>query len=608
MSCSSTPATPNSASIGRTEESRSPFAYFWDRADEGYESARKAITTPSPRSQLSSPVSQVRSSPEVVAIFKRVFHGIYYVSPEKQALLDKVSKLETMTDAEKIEILNDYPLLSELNENFILELFKSLKVPVHVAHIFQFIRSDKNIKEMFFFCWKNQLIRTLSSLCLHVEPSPELRNFIKDELKSAMTPVNLKMLADLVPYFKGEMVEYVFNLLGELTPEQHQFPETSLLKKDFFFGSNALKFLSAAGYGASLGNLILAFDFYWSFSPQLSKQQLKDFEQICHKIYLQDDRYIDFFVRNFLVSNQNSLPSTLAYAMDCLHPETVGLIDDRVKEMVKARGDSETTAKEFLKTAHVKSLMLWRHTFDENLGRFTWLHKGTQIGKDGAYDADRALEIGLVLNKNAPGKITFNTGRLCILLDGGVCSAMMMRTLRLYREARAQSENPTEAIKSLAQGIRTASEEFRTIQAVYNTIEKTTLPADFKRAKIEALLKYENPDLSVMSAFPEIDLDVEGANAQVFSQYNNLTDGLYVVRALSPLEAKDEYFEGDRELAKGEVYGHSTFLIKEKGEAFYYDPAIGFLKFDQPAAQLHMALAWENLRWGVHRTRFYQVV
>ena len=187
---------------------------------------------------------------------------------------------------------------------------------------------------------------------------------------------------------------------------------------------------------------------------------------------------------------------------------------------------------------------------------------------------------------------------------------MVFNFLKLYLEKRASLE-PKEALNAIAHAFSIATGQFRATQAAYNTLYKNGKTADFNKDKIEALLRYENPKLSVINHSKEINLNVEGVDEVLMSYLNTAPDGVFVVRSLRPLLTEEEldgepYEIDDPEFLKGEQYGHSTLWIKSKGENFYYDPAVGIIQIHD-LRQLPMILQWEHYRWTLPNVRFYQV-
>jgi hypothetical protein len=161
--------------------------------------------------------------------------------------------------------------------------------------------------------------------------------------------------------------------------------------------------------------------------------------------------------------------------------------------------------------------------------------------------------------------------------------------------------------------VKTSNEEFRSIQSAYNTIErrmdedtKTDIPSDdFSADKVNALLHYELPGLNATPSSTDVEMLENDSLQQLTEAVDGLNEGVFIARSLRPLDThKDEAIT--KHMVKEEQYGHTTFLIKEQGNLFYYDPGIGSNQLTT-VSQLHMLMKWQAHRWGLPETKFYQV-
>ncbi len=573
------PISASTPSASSARESASPFSAFWDFAD--------SIATPPPldSSRLPNSVVQEEGPSPSQAVFQRVMNG-------------------PLSDEDKQQILDNYGKLSTMKESEIVDLFVSQEVPKNANLLSQFVKEPKHVERVFLFAWQHQLVTTFGSFPLH--PSfASLTPFILSQMNVSMSPAIVKMIQALVPYFKEELRNSLFTVLKNMTEEQRQRPDVIELGKEFFFHKATQKYL--ADETTPLVDLHTAFTFCFSHIKLLSEDQQRVFKDIAHQLFYREDLIVDAHVQAWLKRFPDALPKELHTVIDCLQMDTVDLLEQRIGHFIQQGEGLENLAKEFIEANKTISLSIWKHLQDEQTRKYTWVSKGTQIGKDGNFDYEEAIRIGMILNQRAPALIEFDLTRTGIALTGGVCTAMTMRFANLYLAEIKKGKSPLEALKTIAPLFKKASPEFRTIQSIYNTIKRASLPEDFKKSRIQALLGYELPGLPILQATEEVDLNLSQASEKLAIQLSQIPDGLFFVRAITPLLSKDEYFPDDRELLKGEEIGHSTFLIKEKGEAFYYDPAIGILQFNHPEKQLPSVLEWENQRWGVHRVRMYQI-
>jgi hypothetical protein len=120
---------------------------------------------------------------------------------------------------------------------------------------------------------------------------------------------------------------------------------------------------------------------------------------------------------------------------------------------------------------------------------------------------------------------------------------------------------PSEIIDAISPRYVKSSVEFKINQAAFNTIERNHLENtdDFKKQKIAAMLKLYHREIEYCSE--EVDLFFQVADQQISKIFTQLPEGIFAIRALLPEENQKE-----------ELHGHSTVLINEGKEIFYYNP------------------------------------
>jgi len=339
-------------------------------------------------------------------------------------------------------------------------------------------------------------------------------------------------------------------------------------------------------------------------------------------IFSLDPSFFNNYVKERLEAGQPIFSPALVLVLDLLDTTTTVAVFKRLEEYLKNEAPldqerfdqicqkEEQTPEEmeflerkgdfdvFYLKVKKSTPFAFKHDYESQEDKsFTLISKGTQRGKDGITDTKKAKEICQALNEKAPPTVRFAADRVEDHLEGGTCTALSMRLLKEYRKARNESANAEEALKKIGDQFKTSSPELRTIQAAYNTIEKTaTTSADFKKDKMEALLHYENPDLKITHCLGETKDSKEMLGWDI-------TEGIYVMRMLCPIHPQEVELEYQ---VKEEYYGHTTILILEEEKAYYYDPGIGTVQLHNPT-QLLMLRDWQKERWDLPLVRLYQI-
>lgn len=235
------------------------------------------------------------------------------------------------------------------------------------------------------------------------------------------------------------------------------------------------------------------------------------------------------------------------------------------------------------------------------------IFKGNQHGCDGRVEKNTVEIFRQKIAALAPDGIKFNPKKVQPFINGGACSAMSLKFLETYFEAKRSSENefnemePQKCVDFLIKHkheFASCSQELRHRQAAYNTIEVNTngKELDYSRSKIEALA--HDRSLKIDHASSEQDLCTMKDSSELLRELEQLPDGAFLIRMIKP--AQNE---------KLEEYGHSLVYVKEKGMSLFYDPNYG-LK-DLSCADQSKAL-FDGLKscfhsFGVSKTRFYRM-
>lgn len=496
--------------------------------------------------------------------------------------------------------------LKKIDQKFLVDLFLSLKTPPN-SYAFIYSMGSYRLEEVFVACLSHKLSSSLQGLFNKygsVEFSKLLKRNITDWTFTAATVKLLTPYSHLV----REVNESIFSYYIQLFRSDSSL-EALASSKGFLFRAEVFDYLTGENQNPSIEHLLVAFHVYWSLQQESSDELFDTAITVAEAIYTKDPESINNYILNLLKSTppQSCFSSLLIEILPLLSAETIQVICEKLKQLT-SEPVLDTSSVEFIQELKEGSLHIWSTDYAPNVRNYTVLAKGTQIGKDGEFDMDKTLDIMKTLRSKSPNTVEFDYGRIQAYLSGGVCSAMTLRLLSLFREAiKSSASSISEALKKAATAVKIAGPEYRAIQSAYNTIGKTEINSgDFKRDKIQALLNYDNSDLAISLASSEIDLSASDSLSKLRDEINSLPDGTYVTRSLNPFQSSTPNSQPTPSSIKQENYGHSTLLIKDQGIGYYYDPAIGVLQLNSPE-QLHMILQWQNTRWRLPLTRFYQV-
>jgi len=509
------------------------------------------------------------------------------LSGREQAKLAKIFLIHgRLSDEEKRGIGFYSNIMSELDPDFLFNLATSCNQPVQPILNHLAFRDPRNQK-ILQYCWDHQLVNSIQAFLLHNENC-------------------------LIPLIQQENMneKFILNLFRWLNIETKAVIFEKLPKSPTFFDHEDVKQYLESG-NAPFSALEMGFDHYWNHIEPLDEDDLILLNNIAHQIHQGDSRILS----QFASQETFDLKKPWAAILDCLDTTTTNALDQQFAEFSNKDG-----FQLFLSIAANFSFLAWKHW--KNGENYTLISAGSQIGRDGVVDQTVSNRVCATLNGFHPNGVIFDPSKMNSYLTGGTCSAMTLQFLKDYRaipkciqnlvddKVTGQglnalgynySSSALETLKKISDKYRTSSPAFRNIQMAYNTIKQCGTPNDFKKAKMEALVKYENPTLSLKDP-AEINLDPLG---DITTFYNNAPEGIFVGRLLRPLLTDADFMDPTKR-DKAECYGHTTLLIKEKGQVFYYDPGIGVIQVHTPA-QLGLALSWQAHRWALLSIRFYQV-
>lgn len=441
------------------------------------------------------------------------------------------------------------------------------------------------------YCWNQNVPRPIVVLC---KRSKQIRDFVREQLSPKLAQGNL-----------GEKGPLIVKLAHYFTPHQLCMILSYLaVRRDFDLGyslheSEPALFDKFLMLNLGEAELAFLFELHWKNNHAIDSIQI---DELCEKLQRVNPDFVTIFVQAEMEKGEITpyfYTPTLAGAIDFIDLPTTQILFSRLDSFwtdKTTNKNHQTLIVKFLRDAGVNSLMAWKYRYPTAIRDFEWISKGSQFGKDGKVNLSEAEDTIEALNELAPGSVDFDPNSIQEYLSGGTCTAMTMRFLREFREAKEQGLKADAALKEISPHFNTSAPYFRTKQTAYNTIARREFSDDFKKDKIDALLKGENPDLKVSQTSDLIHIKDQGS-AAFSTLYNELPEGQYIVRSLN-LDVMDN--------RKEEGYGHTTLLIKDEKQVYYYDPAIGPLKLTHPA-QLGMILEWQDGRWTIPSIRLYKV-
>lgn len=230
--------------------------------------------------------------------------------------------------------------------------------------------------------------------------------------------------------------------------------------------------------------------------------------------------------------------------------------------------------------------------------RYTVIKEGSQEGCLGSVEVEKAKRICQELNKKNTNGVYFSESKIPDQISGGTCSSMAFDFANRYLEMR-KNASPEEIFEKIGSDYSQSSQDFRTTQAAFNAIGMAPgadPPKDYNRAKIDAMLRFYNR--RVIAASDEIDIQNNGAIAKMKKVLREFKEGVFIFRILMP---------GDNE--KGEIQGHSTVLIRNGNQMFFYEPCSGIIQIDEgyESTSLSRFLFYFNQSWHTNLARLYQI-
>ncbi|CRX38469.1 hypothetical protein [Estrella lausannensis] len=202
---------------------------------------------------------------------------------------------------------------------------------------------------------------------------------------------------------------------------------------------------------------------------------------------------------------------------------------------------------------------------------------GSQSRCNGKYQLLKAKRYVRRLNaKSAPG-IYFNPSKLNGSVEGGTCSAMALKLIKIYLRAKTKAASANEGVarerllsklSKKSHLFERSSVEYRAIQAALNTIEIKEVPPDPSGSKVESLVKWRGLEVAWSSNCYRLKKQPSSRKGCPYGHLahdlSGFDEGVYWVRILKP--AVNE---------KLESRGHSLVYIKERGLHLFYDPNDG---------------------------------
>lgn len=533
---------------------------------------------------------------------------------QKGPLLEFLLSNGALSQESQKKIFGYSSLMGEMNESFLVDLFLSQDQPEESLHLAFLVKGDKTGRDLFAFCWKHNLQKTLFFLGENPFFSKSFPLILKS-MTEGLAETEIETLLFILPYFKSENWESIFAYFRNLAPEQKQDPGIIAFEKAFFSCDFVRDYALSVSpeFRPTLDQLAAIFTFQWNCIDTTDSKQMRQLEEIAQEMYQKDPTFFDRLIAPLLENGLSvaDLCKPIVAILTCLSLD-VSLEVERQLSLVINKNPNSPLIRMFVSSGQKHSLTLWKPFNTEKANGFSFVTRGSQIGKNGSYELKDPKIAFTTLNASAPNSIYFDANKIKSTLSGGVCSAMSFRSIKRYRKFRSTGMSPAASVRAIGKEFDTASAEFRSIQAIYNTISRKqdaqgnlAQTEDFKKDKIEALLKFDNPECSVMRSSEDINLNDLDATSKITALFDSLPEGIFIVRALNPLISDSDKQQVEF-ASKEERYGHTTYLIKEEGENFYYDPSIGFVHITAPE-QVDSILRWENFRWNIPSVRFYQV-
>jgi hypothetical protein len=500
-------------------------------------------------------------------------------------------------------------IMSYMDRNFLISLYVSSKSPFESLNFIDVIGLDR-CEEVLIFCLKNRFAQSINILVGKM-PNESLRRVVAELLRHQKDQVftSMKLLPQSLFFQEKDQFFAYFTSLTHLDLRKESNVE---LAKTFFGSKDISAYLLSSDPDPAVDHMKSAFSVAMADRSLVPKDVLESVPYYASTLFTTDHAYVSDAVTRLLLDEDLVLNSMILHFIDCLSIDTIHVLDARLTKMSQKGGSSAEYAQVFLDEAKYEHILLWKRSAGyEHLQNLPFIAKGTQVDKDGEIDEAEATDIVEHLNVSSPSSMWFSQLSLAKDLVGGVCSAMTFRALRLLRDQSDQSSTLTK-IKKIEPDLIYVKQEYRTIQAAYNTIgridESQPFNASFDRDKMESLLKQECPNQTIVSSSEQFIQGNADTTAKIAAHLCTMPLGQYIVRSICPLDPTDPDYATLHQTikAKGEQYGHTTLLIKESNATYYYDPTLGFMHLTHPE-QLPMILAWEHARWNLPQTTLYQI-
>lgn len=233
---------------------------------------------------------------------------------------------------------------------------------------------------------------------------------------------------------------------------------------------------------------------------------------------------------------------------------------------------------------------------------FKKIKQGTQEKKNGDIRVSVAQYYCESLNESAEKThVVFSPSRLQNPVSGGTCSAMAFEFADKYLQRRP-TMSPEEIFDEISPAFENSTIKFRTRQAVFNTLHKDPkYPSnDFMRDKVGSMLNFYGRSITDSSEMfymegPSSE-DTQKAQEKIKLFLNDYPEGVFVVRCIL-FDSND----------KGEAYGHSTLLIREKDKSYFYDPNEGVYELPKEPEALVGIIKPMMQKWVIPYGRIYKI-
>lgn len=201
----------------------------------------------------------------------------------------------------------------------------------------------------------------------------------------------------------------------------------------------------------------------------------------------------------------------------------------------------------------------------------------------------------------------------------GVCSAMSLSVASHFLDYKRQCEgwapvpNTTDTPPSPLTFLTKATGAFKNgapvtvsaSQAVFSAIQVHRnvnptppnlglYPLDEPRTKIEALASFYNLEVTRVSR--PVGTAQDGLYSRIAAAIDDVTtdgeDGVYLMRALRSCAGPVSSIYLRACEAKNERYGHSTLIVREAGDDYFFDPRYGLMDVERSNLSLPQFLQW----------------